>query len=1110
MLLCTFCFCVIGCGTDDDDSNAPKVEYNITVLAPDGNPLEGVTVSWQKSGKTKGSAKTNDDGLATVKIAEGTYNLVLSGMTEGLTYDEISITPDMRVGASVKLKVMRVTYTAEVKDKTGAAAQGVTVTWSSGNTVDTAVTGADGKASCELDYGEYTVTVSNLPAGNIYTDTKTVTGKAPSAIIELRGGETVDYSVTVRSEGGLKFKDVTVFVRDGGGKTIHSGKTDATGVLAFSLPAGNYTVSIPNIQDGYSITKSAQLTAAVRQDEVVLSSAVIMDEAPDDKVYKIGDIIHDYVWTTPYEVNGARKEYSIAELLETKEAVVINNWGTKCTYCVQEMPAMEEVYQDYKDKIELLAISNYMGGDSEPAIVSYRTANDYTFPMMRDNNGFVYRFGITGHPTTIIIDRYGAIAHVETGGIPSAEIWDRLIKRYVGDDYVQTFIPGEDSEPITTEISKPDITVPADHYQKIAAAINNFEATDDMYVKWYGETQNDMMWPFILKTEVGVSEDDEVVCSSNSKKPNSMSALYATVKMPVGKVLAFDYYCQTETDVDVLSAVWDGKMIVKQISGNSRGWKTCYLYAELTATEHGLGLSYIKDNTYDIGLDNVYIRNVRFEDMSAMDGEMDMPRNAAYGTPENGVYPYYAGVELVNGYYHVKLDSLQNSAYAGVDPKPMLFVNMTGATNWNGRTSILGLLNEQDSAGEYKYSCRFSINGGAVRDYRDDLFECCRIAQASDLSGCLPVDEELRAVLSAFVASVEGKTRENGWLELCLFFSHYGESDEYIGNPILGLTTKTALPVEADTETTADLNRIMAPFPTVIYAFTPTENAVYKIESLLPENSEKASQVWLYDDDTDNEHPLAFSGDNRFVRDGVNEHNFVVYRYLTAGHKYYIEVSLLMQEMGTLNFKVTNVGQSATELVPCSEGLFNLIYDNLGNLTGVELAGAVEYGKDADGYYHVKNADGSLGGFIYLDVKYPSQVSPTLSISQLVNQKLKIPMMDEYCDYNVFDLRYRIAYYTNAEDEDIVNYVAKFDLTQSGIEDRDFADYTDTMKAYIAKAETGENAGLVKVDDDLVALLNLYIETRVNMLMDNQYEEALENEWLRFCWYYKTHDAQNP
>ena len=1121
MLLCAST-AVIGCGSDDD--NAPKVDYSITVLNVDENPVKGATVSWQQSGKTKGSAKTNDEGTASTKLAAGTYKVVLSGLDEGLTYPDLSVTADMREGICITLSVAKVTYTATVLDKTGAATQGVTVTWANGTAVaGTATTDAEGKASCELDYGEYTVTVSNLPDGNIYTDTKTVTGKEPSAQIELRNGETVAYSVTVRSEGGLKFKDTTVFVYSGE-SPIYSGKTDENGVLAFSVPADNYTARVLSVQDGYTVLQTAQLTSAVRQGEVVLRSRVRTTEPPTPDgttFYKIGDIIHDYEWTTAYDVNGRRVTYSIAEILATKDAVVINNWGTKCTWCVKEMPAMESVYQNYKDKIELLAISNYNGGDSESVIADYHEKGNYTFPMMRDNNSFALRFGITNFPTTIIIDRYGAIAHIEEGAIPEADIWERLIKRYVGDDYEQTFVPGEDSEPITTEVSKPDITVPADHYQKVAAAVNNFTADENTSIEWYGETESDLYWPFILKTEEGVSEEDEVLCSSNSKKPNSMSALYATVKMPAGKVLTFDYYSECETNTDVLSAVWDGKMIVKQISGISGGWKTCYLYAELTGGEHHLALAYSKDNSMDVGRDNVYIRNVRFENVSEMDEVMDMPRTATYGTPAtDGSYPYYAQVELVDGYYHVKRDSLQNNEYAGSDNSPMLFVNMTGSTNWNGRQSILNLLTEQNEAGDYKINCRFSINGGEVRDYRPDLIKYCSVASASDISGFLPVDEELKDILAAFIAKADGKeVSENAWLELCFFFSHYGEDGEFIGNPIIGLTTKTAIVATAGKTITAECTRNMAPFPTVIYSFTPTTSAVYKIESLLPADSEQAAQVWLYDDETDADHSLAHSGDDRFIRDGQNEHNFVVYRYLTAGHKYYIEVAFLMQEAGDLNFKITNVGQSATELVPCSDGVFVAILGPDGEtVIGNELSGAVSYYKDDEGYYRVGNETDKHDDdpYIYLDVKYPTSVS--MSFTALVDQYVKIPYQDQYCDFKSFDFRKRIAYsyqLNGSADPTLLGYVVDYDLTEvnHGIAGRDYKDYTDIVKGYIEQSKTTD--GLIKVNDAIKDFLTLFIETRINALnvYDNgtiEYEQAYDNEWLRLCWYYKTYNEQNP
>ena len=188
MLLCTAAFTMVGCG-----SEAEKLEYSVTVLAPDGKPQKDVTVSWRQSGKTHGSAKTDEDGVAKASIPAGTYNVVLSDIGEGLSYDDISVSSSMR-DITLPLQAVKVTYSATVSDKAGAPAAGVTVTWSNDNGVaGTAVTGADGRAESELDYGEYTVTVSNLPAGNIYTDIKTVTGSAPTAVIELRDGAAVGF-----------------------------------------------------------------------------------------------------------------------------------------------------------------------------------------------------------------------------------------------------------------------------------------------------------------------------------------------------------------------------------------------------------------------------------------------------------------------------------------------------------------------------------------------------------------------------------------------------------------------------------------------------------------------------------------------------------------------------------------------------------------------------------------------------------------------------------------------------------------------------------------------------------------------------------------------------
>ena len=1101
----------IGC---DSGSN---VDYSVTVLSPDESPLSGISVTWKSSAKSA-TAVTDDDGKAKTTLPAATYAISLSGYGEGLTYTSVSVGSAMR-NITLTLEVQQVKYTVTVIDKTGSPAANVAVSWTDGEKiVGTAVTEANGVAECELDYGEYFVTLANLPSGNVYDDgAATVTGASPAARFELRDGVTATYKVTVRSEGGLLFKNQPVMVYSGKAM-VTSGYTDETGVYTTSLVPGAYTVRASQIPDGYSF-EPAELSASVTTTELILYSAVRTDEPTygSDDYYVLGDIIHDYGFTTPYNVGDKPWSSSVAEILETKEALIINNWGTGCSWCVTEMPEMQELYEKYGDKIEIVAVSNYLTNyvaDSDQAIINYYESTGYTFPLLRDQNGFTIKFHLTSWPTTIIVDRYGAIARIEVGAILGYEAWERMILKYIGDDYVQTFTPGQHvSDSINNEVSKPDIVLPPDHYDKVAATLNNTETfPDGASVTWFGETEADYIWPFVLATEPDVSPEDNVLCASNTGKANSMAAIYATIDVEAGKVFTFDYYASTQTNGDVLTIIWDG-MIVKKISGESGGWQTCYLYADLVDGEHTFAMAYVKNATINRGKDNVYFRNVRFTELDDIEGSADMFRAAAYGLPEDGSdrFLHYATVALdpKDGYYHVNLDSLENSELAGNDESPMLFLNMLNATNWSGyaiRDYVLGTLD----TGGYAFDCTFTVNG-VTKDYRADLTEYLMMANASKVEYCVPVDKDLHDLIVAFMAHLSrDHSHADEWLEACYFYSHYGDG-EPIGNPIMGVTEKTAVVVEANTVYTADLTRTMFPYPTTIFAFTPTTSEVYKIESLIPDEMADEgyyAQIWLYDESCSADEYLLYWGEENIKRDAKNEQNFAAYYYMEAGHKYYLILAFQMQMGGEFDFKITPVGQSVTYLTTCSYDFYNQVLDEDGKWSGyVVLAGAIEYGKDDDGYYHALNDDGSLGDFIYLDVKYANTAAlSNIPISRLVNLYVTDPKEFTDLDYHIFDFRYRVTYTATIGPEgEVYDYSPKTDITSLG---EQYKDYTERLKQIIATAPTsGEYEGLIKVDQEIVDILTLFVETRLNMMVDGKTDPVLENEWLRFCWYNKTVSA---
>ena len=89
------------------------------------------------------------------------------------------------------------------------------------------------------------------------------------------------------------------------------------------------------------------------------------------------------------------------------KVVFLNFWATWCGPCKEEMPSMEALYKQFKDKnFVFLTISvDYEGLTPVKAFIE-RT--QYTFPVLLDpKNDTLDLFAVTRIPTTFIIDKEG-------------------------------------------------------------------------------------------------------------------------------------------------------------------------------------------------------------------------------------------------------------------------------------------------------------------------------------------------------------------------------------------------------------------------------------------------------------------------------------------------------------------------------------------------------------------------------------------------------------------------------------------------------------------------------------------------------------------------------
>jgi thiol-disulfide isomerase/thioredoxin len=98
------------------------------------------------------------------------------------------------------------------------------------------------------------------------------------------------------------------------------------------------------------------------------------------------------------------------------QVVILNFWATWCPPCREEMPSMEKLYRDYKDKgLVMLAVNVEENG--KQAVSGFLQQRPYSFPILLDSENVAQNtFGVFRFPESFIIDRNGIIVEKIVGG----------------------------------------------------------------------------------------------------------------------------------------------------------------------------------------------------------------------------------------------------------------------------------------------------------------------------------------------------------------------------------------------------------------------------------------------------------------------------------------------------------------------------------------------------------------------------------------------------------------------------------------------------------------------------------------------------------------------
>lgn len=149
--------------------------------------------------------------------------------------------------------------------------------------------------------------------------------------------------------------------------------------------------------------------------------ALINNFNKDKETYEVGDLAPDFEMIQINEAN----DLEVIRLSELQgKGVMLNFWGTFCEPCKDEMPYMESLYPEYRDDVEIVAVSLDLN-----ELIIQKFIDDYnlTFPITHDRKDEVremYKIGPL--PSTIFINPQGEIAEKVIGPLTLDDLEDHF------------------------------------------------------------------------------------------------------------------------------------------------------------------------------------------------------------------------------------------------------------------------------------------------------------------------------------------------------------------------------------------------------------------------------------------------------------------------------------------------------------------------------------------------------------------------------------------------------------------------------------------------------------------------------------------------------------
>ena len=135
-------------------------------------------------------------------------------------------------------------------------------------------------------------------------------------------------------------------------------------------------------------------------------AARLMSTAPSIENIDNRVVVSNYDWN----LKGLNTEdYNFEEA--KGKVVFINYWATWCPPCRAEMPDIQALYDDYKDKVEFVFITN----EKAVTVTKFLDKKDYNLPSYNQLSNGPSQFKVSSIPATYLLSKSGEIVVHKVG-----------------------------------------------------------------------------------------------------------------------------------------------------------------------------------------------------------------------------------------------------------------------------------------------------------------------------------------------------------------------------------------------------------------------------------------------------------------------------------------------------------------------------------------------------------------------------------------------------------------------------------------------------------------------------------------------------------------------